>query len=112
MLENINVGTGTELPPGFNWIAVLKDIVAGAHVTFMDHITLLDLASNWPTCACGQLCKNLPKNRDGGPADIILALNGVEFYKHVSKMNWNDALHTFYKIEERTMELLEEEEKC
>lgn len=95
---------------GFNWVAVLKDAVAGAQITEEDQDKLRIMAGNWPTCACGQLCKNLPKqNWDNKPLDNTLASRGLTFFHCIEEQDWTKALATFYKIEARTMELLDNE---
>lgn len=108
MLEHISVDQYySELPPGFNWMAVLKDLAAGAKFTDADHRKLRMLAGCWPTCACGQLCRNLPRQGDGTPIDPILTLYGIDFFNFVEDMNWSHALSSFHNIEERTMKLLD-----
>lgn len=113
MLEHINIGRKREIPSGFNWIAVLKDLAAGAQCSWRDSAKLEALAGSWPTCACGQLCQNLPRKSYGGPPeDPVLFVEGVDFSNRISAQNWRGALETFYLIEARTMELLKEKEKC
>lgn len=96
-----------QTPAGFNWIAVLKDLTAGAEWTHDDANKLSQLSANWPTCACGQMCKHLPHNYDSGPKDPILRSLGTQFYLKIVCKNWRDALALFYQIEARTMELLQ-----
>lgn len=75
-----------------------------------------DAASEWPTCACGNLCKGLPRKEDGTPVDQILFRRGVRFSESIHEvMNGDDieyqlvaAREALNGIEERTAELLEE----
>lgn len=113
MLENLKLplnkwGFPKEavMPVGFNWIAVLKDLVAGAPVTQYDHQLLIQLSERWPTCACGQLCKTLPRDVNGAPKDKKLRLEGYIFDRHIEAKRWKLALKCFYRIEARTAKLL------
>ncbi|HEX3818623.1 MAG TPA: hypothetical protein VHW03_10075 [Chthoniobacterales bacterium] len=90
----------------FNWLAVLKDLAAGMPISRGQHGELIDLAGNWPTCACGQLCAALPRLQDGCPADDETAWLGVGFFQQVRHARWSEALRTFHRIEARTEELL------
>lgn len=50
-----------------------------------------ELASNWPTCAVGNTCSIIPRNKTGSPKDIELLALGTNFFTHVSKMQNNDS---------------------
>lgn len=45
-----------------------------------------ELASDWVTCATGQLCKSLPRNKHGGPEDYALDKYGMQFYRKISML--------------------------
>lgn len=97
MLEHIEATgyythTTRQLPPNFNWIGVLKDLIAGAPLTDPDRIKIQNLAANWPTCACGQLCQVLPRNPDGKPKDHILEVLGRNFLGDIFNRDWKKAL--------------------
>src|SRR4051812_47695755 len=68
------------------------------------------LADQWPTCACGQLCKDLPRLERGEmvgvPNDQELRILGCDFASAVRFSDWPLALEVFEKIEQRTSELL------
>lgn len=84
-----------------------------------NHKSLENRANSWPTCACGQLCKVLPKIKDlknnarllmvndaESPADTKARNLGYKFTDHILCANYKAALKTMYKIEARTTELL------
>jgi len=104
-----------------NWFEELENV----KVDDFDKLSkLVDLAKQWPTCACGELCKDLPKYCGGdsslekvAPADKRLRDLGSTFFNHVAgmqKARHNDtferrrasAIEIFHKIEARTAELL------
>lgn len=91
----------------FNWLAVLKDLVHGMPLPKAHHARLMSLARQWPSCACGQVCKSIPKHIDGYPDDVVLLQRGRFFYEFVAKQDWEGALQTFHHIEERTQFLLD-----
>jgi hypothetical protein len=96
-----------KIPKDFNWFAVLKDLRAGRPIEREEWAKLSQMAGNWITCACGQLCQSLPRNNFGCPRDGKLAAYGTVFYHDIESCNWSKALQTMHKIEARTMELLE-----
>jgi hypothetical protein len=65
------------------------------------------LVTKWPTCACGQLCRDLPRTSVGMPSDIKLQQMGGIFCSEISVRDWKKALRVFYQIEARTEELLQ-----
>lgn len=99
----------------FDWFAFLgqpcrnmsKEDLEDAH----------DLASDWPTCACGQLCRALPRSIAGEPYDDQFHRLGMDFLSEIINMKLMDsecdkescrknAIAIFKRIEERTIELL------
>lgn len=64
------------------------------------------IASSWVTCACGQLCKDLPCHHNGSPLDDEAHNLGMKFYDYICYKRWKDAIGTLDKIEERTAYLL------
>lgn len=111
MLENITLKVGMTSPPDFNWLAILKDLVAGAPIKDYEHQKLVALAFEWPTCACGQLCKALPRTPSGAPVDGVLKNLGAFFAAAIEDGRWEAALGFFYQIEARTDRLLKLQEK-
>lgn len=66
------------------------------------------LASQWATCACGQLCKMLPQLQQGGPSDRELRTLGFNFIHQIDTGRFLVALETMTQIECRTALLLAE----
>ncbi len=91
---------------GFNWLTTLEALVAGAEISGAEYGKLLALALRWPTCACGELCKTLPRNEHGAPHDKVLQKLGSDFAGAVGFRDWTDALFLFRLIEHRTEQLL------
>jgi hypothetical protein len=93
--------------PEFDWIKVLKR--AKRRRPTVDELEdMIGLAYSWPTCACGQLCKALPRDEDGIPDDDSLIRLGLWFADSVVAEDWKHALEIFLEIEARTIELLAE----
>lgn len=85
----------------FNWLTFLQ--AAMQNEPSAEQGRLAWAASlNWPTCACGELCRDLPRNRLGEPLDTKLRELGCEFMFHVSACEWGNALTAFREIEART----------
>ena len=95
------------LPPDWNWLAILKDLAAGAPLNKRDYRKIASRAASWPTCACGQLCKDLPRTDSGVPVDHQLAVLGYYFAAAVKDRHWKLALATFHQIEARAIKLLD-----
>lgn len=92
-----------------NWLTLLKDIVDGnINLTPSQQETLTNQAIGWPTCACGQLCQNLPKRStiSGAPQDAVLYSLGLTFAEEIGRQQYARALDTFQKIERRSAYLL------
>lgn len=93
----------------FNWLTMLEALASGRLKAnrFSDlAIQLAHLAANWPTCACGQLCKRLPKIDQGMPEDETLRQEGGDFSQYVNLAQWPAALACFKQIEARSTQLL------
>lgn len=93
----------------FNWLTALQYLADGGEALEWDLNYLEVGAGHWPTCACGQLCKALPRRQGGGPLDRTLFLRGVGFSSAVGSGRWSRALELFQQIEQRTEELLYEQ---
>ena len=92
----------------FNWLSVLKDLAAGTSISIQDHARLTRLAGCWPTCACSQVCADLPRNWDKSPKDHHLKMLGLRFYHNIEDSKWTEALNKFHQIEQRVEQLLNE----
>jgi len=97
----------------FDWFDVLERLDKGDTISDDQYRTLEYRAGRWPTCACGQLCKALPKRESEisdaykcAPKDGELFRRGVSFSDYVSAKKWGKALETFNKIEARSAKLL------
>ena len=107
-INNLNPGGES---PGFNplnwdWFAYLdapKDVRRA-------HYNEAELrASNWVTCACGQLCKGLERvGKRKQPSDWLLFNFGRDFYKLIELKDFEGAKEVLHLIESRTSELLKE----
>lgn len=93
-----------------NWLTTLITLVKNPKITEREHDRLIRLARGWPTCACGQLCRKLPRFSNGAPHDDILLIRGNDFLGDIENANWPAALATFRAIEARTAQLLKEGE--
>ena len=91
----------------FNWITFLKRAIKKKPIN-----RDCDLAKRksgwWTTCACGNLCKKLPRFSDGEPQDGQLSKMGMSFYRAICLHDWDLALSILYRIEKRTAKLLKE----
>ena len=92
----------------FNWFTEL-DRAIKAEPTDERYQYLYVMAGRWVTCACGELCKALPKGRNGQPEDPYLYANGAEFTDAVDNKDWNYAKIILERIEKRTIKLLNEQ---
>ena len=66
-------------------------------------------ASNWVTCACGELEESLLQKFNGargGPKDSLLKLLGEVFHQEVLDGDIEDAAHTLVNIQRRATKLL------
>lgn len=91
----------------FNWITFLERAIK-KQPSKREHDRIKLKSENWPTCACGQLCKSLPRENDGEPIDIELSDLGLRFSHDVKWGSWSKALRIFHRIENRTAKLLKE----
>jgi hypothetical protein len=89
----------------FDWFDVLEGLANGEKVDQQTYSKLREMAADWPTCACGQLCVKLPRDHNV-PKDEKVRQLGVKFADFVDNQNWVKALHCFNQIEGRTAELL------
>ena len=91
----------------FNWYTELDKAIKQepSEATYLD---LKRRAYEWVTCACGQLCKALPRNCSGEPYDLKLTLSGIYFTKCIISKKWHKSLKVLNQIEARTAELLQE----
>lgn len=94
--------------PEFNWYTEL-DKAINEEPTEEKYLYLFKRSGDWVTCACGELCKALPKDRNGQPEDLQLYKMGVDFTNCILAKHWHQALGTLNQIEARTAKLLNEQ---
>lgn len=110
------------LDPDFDWFAFLEQDASQYGLTDLLHA--MSISVNWTTCACGHLCKSLPRDRHGEPRDIILSDLGIKFHQAIEAMRFchsssvlhlnarrKEALEILKDIERRTSYLLEQQAK-
>ena len=92
-------------PENWDWYAFLD---ANEKVKNDFHEQATVKSGNWVTCACGQLCKDLPResDKDNEPKDMDLTTLGVYFHGNILNKDWLNAKITLNDIEKRTQFLL------
>ena len=89
----------------WNWNTFLNQ--KEEDISWNDWQLASNLSDMWPTCACGELCKGIPRLRhDGSPKDKILLNLGGSFCGYINGHDLENAKEIFRKIEKRTIELL------
>lgn len=100
------------VPNGFDWFYELGVIMVNeTEIQFtFDHTPdwkkLLDYACDWTTCACGNMCAVIPREKDGEPKDPQLKMLGKAFAVYVVHRDAEKAARTLYAIEKRSAELI------
>lgn len=93
----------------FNWNAFLSRKTC----TEKDYLEAIRLASEWVTCACGNLCDAIPRyigisgSRYGSPKDDKLVDLGYQFMGEIENRKVDSAKITLQQIEERSAEILQ-----
>lgn len=99
-----------QISDGFDWLVTLEELSSGKRkCDALESRELSDRASQWPTCACGQLCSILPRTTDQSPVDQQLSNWGYRFYVKVHSRHWCEALELFRKIERRSAHLIKKQ---
>lgn len=95
---------------GMSWLTFLDHAIADPEsvIDTDEHEEAIELSRGWPTCACGELCKSLPRDNAGEPKDIVLFGLGIRFYGQIQRGEFLDAKDTMKAIDERTVFLMEE----
>ena len=91
----------------FNWYTELNKATK-SEPSEETYLYLIKRAGSWVTCACGELCKALPRKPNGQPKDHKLFKAGCLFAVCIDDKNWRKALVVLNKIEARTSQLLKE----
>ena len=69
-----------------------------------------ELASDWPTCACGEQDDRIERDDAGEPLDSYLSALGALFLRTVADNNFDEAELVLTQIEKRSEELIKEQE--
>lgn len=90
----------------FDWNKALKGLRTGIRAQNQTELSIR--AKSWVTCACGNLCAEIPrwKFEKGRPVDERLADLGADFACHVAACKWSEARQTLAEIEKRSGEIL------
>lgn len=65
-------------------------------------------SSIWVTCACGSLCKQIPRTINGRPVDRLLTQLGLDFFKYITEKDIINSKKTLIQLEKRSIELIKE----
>lgn len=87
-----------------DWEAVLSDAIKTSHLD--SHFK--NQGWIWATCACGQQDARIQRNNIGEPKDRLLFIMGNDFSQYIEEGQYQEALETFYMIQERSAEILEQ----
>lgn len=94
--------------PKFDWFDVLDRLIAGEKPSDTDRAEIHARGGPWTSCACGQMCKILPRDSSKCPKDEILKGLGADFARMMSAGDYKSARAILDKIEKRSTELLRE----
>jgi hypothetical protein len=101
-------GDGASVPVVRSWPARIAAARKNGRFTDRDN----DLASNWPTCACGNLDADIPRGTqfsNDAPADAELHDLGMQFYHSVKGNEFSRAADLIKRITQRAAEVLAEQ---
>ena len=87
----------------FDWNAFLENPPQKRKAEFR---IACNLAGEWVTCACGNLCDIIPRDMIGCPYDSELELLGLDFHHSIAMANFIKAKETLAKIEKRSEEII------
>lgn len=73
-----------------------------------EHRVLITQSERWVTCAVGNQCDVIPRDRKGCPHDYKLHALGVAFDLYITNAEWKKARKTLLKIEKRSAKLIAE----
>lgn len=101
----------------YDWPQIIRDLQADAY-TAAGKRDVLNAASSWIVCACGNLCDEIPRAGSGRPLDDDLFNAGIDFSDAIRKMCRSATVHEreihainaryyLFRINRREAELLE-----
>lgn len=101
--------TESKRAPVIDWRARLDYLIAHTgDAAFLDACT--NEAYAWVTCAVGNQCSRIPRERDGRPFDEKIRILGGMFYDRISDGEFGAARDVLEEIELRASKLLSEME--
>jgi hypothetical protein len=110
-------GSADPFSSNFNWFLFLDQKFSDISPAELHRASTL--AASWVTCACGQLCRVLPRDCNNAPEDKTIRNLGLEFMNQISfasesssrypKKHFGKAKEILVKIEKRTSVLLKYE---
>ena len=71
-----------------------------------EHENASNLAGDWVTCACGNLCNIIPRMDGGRPYDRELESLGKSFFSEINAADFINAKNTLYLIEKRSQQII------
>lgn len=92
----------------FDWYSFLER----AYITEPEWENAEELSKSWVTCACGNLCQEIPRyehsSQKGMPIDDELRYLGNKFHRCILHRYIDDAKSMLQRIEVRSSEILKE----
>jgi len=85
----------------FNWYEALNSET-------IDWVNLQRKSRNWVTCACGNQCDIIPRDKLGIPLDWFLSYAGISFNMAILYFDKEFALQNLDIIEKRSLILIKE----
>lgn len=89
----------------FDWNAFLDKAIKEG-LTDKEHDKACKLSASWVTCACGNQCEIIPRERNGEPLDGELYSFGLTFNEEIEDYRYRDAKKTLSMIEKRSAKLI------
>lgn len=120
MTEEKHIGSADPFAEDFNWFKFLALPVE--EITEEAITAAYELSQDWVTCACGQVCRALPRRNGDEPKDEMLYQLGMSFTdilgaayneivygnnKEAKEAELQEAMTILHEIEQRTTELLQ-----
>ena len=91
----------------FDWNRFLDHAINKKEPTQREWRKAVSLAQSWVTCACGNQCSILPREKDGEPVDQELSQLGLEFAWNIQSKEWTYAYKILQKIEKLSAKLIQ-----
>ena len=72
---------------GFDW----NEFLSLDYISDGQWRDAVELANDWVTCACGNQCATIPRNKSGRPNDEKLMRLGAKFWEDISRREYGMA---------------------